>query len=60
MFFFAAHEAVQNEAVHNAKVDMQFKLFCQACIMVEGKFAKELKKTIYDNMTFDPGHYGGR
>lgn len=24
------------------------------------KFAKELKNTIYDNMTFDPSHYGGR
>jgi hypothetical protein len=32
MFGFAAYEAVQNEAVHNAKVDMQFKLFSQACI----------------------------
>ncbi|KAF3440194.1 hypothetical protein FNV43_RR18475 [Rhamnella rubrinervis] len=28
--------------------------------MLSPKFAKELKKTIYDNMTFDPGHYGGR
>ncbi|XP_062149020.1 glutathione hydrolase 1 isoform X2 [Alnus glutinosa] len=28
--------------------------------MLSHKFAKELKKTIYDNMTFDPGHYGGR
>ncbi|KAB1199976.1 Gamma-glutamyltranspeptidase 2 [Morella rubra] len=28
--------------------------------MLSPKFAKELKKTIYDNMTFDPDHYGGR
>jgi gamma-glutamyltranspeptidase/glutathione hydrolase/leukotriene-C4 hydrolase len=28
--------------------------------MISPKFAEELKKTIYDNMTFDPGHYGGR
>ncbi|KAM2466706.1 hypothetical protein COP2_008879 [Malus domestica] len=28
--------------------------------MLSPKFAKELKKTIYDNMTFDPSHYGGR
>ncbi|XP_062184914.1 glutathione hydrolase 1-like [Phragmites australis] len=28
--------------------------------MVSPKFAAELKKTIYDNMTFDPKHYGGR
>ncbi|XP_059432316.1 glutathione hydrolase 1-like [Corylus avellana] len=28
--------------------------------MLSPKFAKELKKTIYDNMTFDAGHYGGR
>lgn len=28
--------------------------------MLSPKFAKELQKTIYDNMTFDPGHYGGR
>ncbi|PAN38483.1 hypothetical protein PAHAL_7G175200 [Panicum hallii] len=28
--------------------------------MMSPKFAAELKKTIYDNMTFDPKHYGGR
>ncbi|PIA56901.1 hypothetical protein AQUCO_00700925v1, partial [Aquilegia coerulea] len=28
--------------------------------MLSIKFAKELKKTIYDNMTFTPDHYGGR
>ncbi|XP_021274573.1 LOW QUALITY PROTEIN: gamma-glutamyltranspeptidase 1 [Herrania umbratica] len=28
--------------------------------MLSPKFAEELKKTIYDNMTFGPGHYGGR
>ncbi|KAJ6737132.1 GLUTATHIONE HYDROLASE 1-RELATED [Salix viminalis] len=28
--------------------------------MISLKFAQELKKTIHDNMTFDPGHYGGR
>ncbi|PKI45263.1 hypothetical protein CRG98_034343 [Punica granatum] len=28
--------------------------------MMSVSFAKELKKTIYDNMTFSPGHYGGR
>ncbi|KAJ6305395.1 hypothetical protein OIU78_020852 [Salix suchowensis] len=28
--------------------------------MISPKFAQELKKTIHDNMTFDPGHYGGR
>lgn len=28
--------------------------------MLSLKFAKELKKTINDNKTFDPGHYGGR
>nr|CAB3484731.1 unnamed protein product [Digitaria exilis] len=28
--------------------------------MISPKFAAELKKTIYDNMTFDPKHYGGR
>ncbi|XWS29479.1 hypothetical protein CRYUN_Cryun24cG0032300 [Craigia yunnanensis] len=28
--------------------------------MLSPKFAHELKKTIYDNMTFGPSHYGGR
>ncbi|KAL4644228.1 hypothetical protein ACB092_02G149000 [Castanea dentata] len=28
--------------------------------MLSPKFAKELKKQIFDNMTFDPSHYGGR
>lgn len=28
--------------------------------MLSPKFAKELKKTIYDNMTFGPSHYGGK
>ncbi|PQQ00314.1 gamma-glutamyltranspeptidase 1 [Prunus yedoensis var. nudiflora] len=28
--------------------------------MLSPKFAEELKKTIYDNRTFDPSHYGGR
>ncbi|KAK9991086.1 hypothetical protein SO802_026071 [Lithocarpus litseifolius] len=28
--------------------------------MLSPKFAKELKKQINDNMTFDPSHYGGR
>ncbi|KAL5214522.1 hypothetical protein ABZP36_003674 [Zizania latifolia] len=28
--------------------------------MMSPKFAADLKKTIYDNMTFDPKHYGGR
>ncbi|KAM5577415.1 hypothetical protein ABKV19_007988 [Rosa sericea] len=28
--------------------------------MLSPKFAEELKKTILDNMTFDPNHYGGR
>ncbi|GAV84655.1 G_glu_transpept domain-containing protein, partial [Cephalotus follicularis] len=28
--------------------------------MLSPKFAEELKKTIYDNMTFGPRHYGGR
>ncbi|KAJ1271317.1 hypothetical protein BS78_06G119500 [Paspalum vaginatum] len=28
--------------------------------MTSPKFAAELKKTIYDNMTFAPKHYGGR
>nr|XP_015890908.2 glutathione hydrolase 1-like isoform X1 [Ziziphus jujuba var. spinosa]XP_024932390.2 glutathione hydrolase 1-like isoform X1 [Ziziphus jujuba var. spinosa] len=28
--------------------------------MLSPKFAEELKKTIYDNMTFPPNHYGGR
>lgn len=28
--------------------------------MMSPKFAAELKKTIYDNMTFAPKHYGGR
>ncbi|XP_044501690.1 glutathione hydrolase 1-like [Mangifera indica] len=28
--------------------------------MLSPKFAESLKKTIYDNMTFGPGHYGGR
>jgi gamma-glutamyltranspeptidase/glutathione hydrolase/leukotriene-C4 hydrolase len=28
--------------------------------MMSSKFAAELKKTIYDNTTFDPKHYGGR
>lgn len=28
--------------------------------MLSPKFARTLKKTIYDNMTFDPRHYGGR
>jgi gamma-glutamyltranspeptidase len=28
--------------------------------MLSPKFAEMLKKTIYDNMTFDPRHYGGR
>jgi gamma-glutamyltranspeptidase/glutathione hydrolase/leukotriene-C4 hydrolase len=26
--------------------------------MLSPKFAAELRKTIYDNMTFDPSHYG--
>ncbi|KAL5556446.1 hypothetical protein UlMin_038682 [Ulmus minor] len=29
-------------------------------VNISPKFAKELKKTINDNMTFDPEHYGGR
>ncbi|KAJ9541163.1 hypothetical protein OSB04_027669 [Centaurea solstitialis] len=29
-------------------------------LMTSPKFAKQLKKTIYDNMTFDSAHYGGR
>ncbi|XP_077213291.1 gamma-glutamyl transpeptidase 1 isoform X1 [Tasmannia lanceolata] len=28
--------------------------------MLSIKFAKELKNTIFDNMTFSPNHYGGR
>lgn len=28
--------------------------------MMSVKFAEELMKTIYDNMTFSPDHYGGR
>jgi gamma-glutamyltranspeptidase / glutathione hydrolase / leukotriene-C4 hydrolase len=28
--------------------------------MMSLKFAAELKRTIYDNMTFEPKHYGGR
>ncbi|OMP02511.1 Gamma-glutamyltranspeptidase [Corchorus olitorius] len=28
--------------------------------MLSPKLAKELKKTIYDNMTFGPDHYGGK
>ena len=28
--------------------------------MLSPKFAEELKKTIYDNITFGPSHYGGR
>lgn len=28
--------------------------------MLSPKFAAELQKTIYDNMTFGPSHYGGR
>ncbi|KAL3527819.1 hypothetical protein ACH5RR_012475 [Cinchona calisaya] len=28
--------------------------------MLSTKFAQELQKTIYDNMTFSPPHYGGR
>lgn len=28
--------------------------------MLSPKFAAELRKTIYDNMTFDPSHYGGK
>ncbi|CAN4097253.1 unnamed protein product [Withania somnifera] len=28
--------------------------------MLSTKFAKQLKKTIYDNMTFSPNHYGGK
>lgn len=28
--------------------------------MLSQKFAGKLKKTIYDNMTFNPGYYGGR
>uniref|UniRef100_A0ACD5UQ94 Uncharacterized protein n=1 Tax=Avena sativa TaxID=4498 RepID=A0ACD5UQ94_AVESA len=28
--------------------------------MLSPKFAAELKRTIYDNMTFSPKHYGGR
>ncbi|XP_043805151.1 putative inactive glutathione hydrolase 4 isoform X3 [Manihot esculenta] len=28
--------------------------------MLSPTFAQQLKKTIYDNMTFDSGHYGGR
>lgn len=28
--------------------------------MLSPMFAEKLKKTIYDNMTFDPGHYGDR
>ncbi|KAK8587643.1 hypothetical protein V6N12_022128 [Hibiscus sabdariffa] len=28
--------------------------------MISPEFAKKLKKTIYDNMTFGPIHYGGR
>ena len=28
--------------------------------MLSPKFAEDLKKTIFDNMTFDPSHYGGK
>ncbi|XP_060215525.1 glutathione hydrolase 1-like [Lycium barbarum] len=28
--------------------------------MLSTEFAKQLKKTIFDNMTFDPNHYGGK
>lgn len=28
--------------------------------MLSPEFAEQMKKTIYDNMTFDPSHYGGR
>ncbi|KAH0677991.1 hypothetical protein KY285_025792 [Solanum tuberosum] len=28
--------------------------------MLSTEFAKQLKKTIYDNMTFSPNHYGGK
>lgn len=28
--------------------------------MLSTEFAKQLKKTIYDNMTFNPNHYGGK
>lgn len=28
--------------------------------MLSPKFAGELRKTIFDNMTFDPSHYGGK
>lgn len=28
--------------------------------MLSPKFARKLKKTINDNRTFDPSHYGGR
>jgi gamma-glutamyltranspeptidase/glutathione hydrolase/leukotriene-C4 hydrolase len=28
--------------------------------MLSPKFASELKRTIYDNRTFSPKHYGGR
>ncbi|XP_050148781.1 putative inactive glutathione hydrolase 4 [Malus sylvestris] len=28
--------------------------------MLSPEFAEELKESIYDNMTFDPSHYGGR
>lgn len=28
--------------------------------MLSTKFAEDLKKTIFDNMTFNPSHYGGR
>lgn len=28
--------------------------------MLSPKFAADLKKTILDNMTFSPNHYGGR
>lgn len=28
--------------------------------MLSPKFAAELKKTIFDNMTFSPDHYGGK
>ncbi|KAM3235940.1 glutathione hydrolase 1 isoform X1 [Capsicum annuum] len=28
--------------------------------MLSTDFAKQLKKTIYDNMTFNPNHYGGK
>lgn len=28
--------------------------------MLSPNFAEEMKKTIYDNMTFNPPHYGGK